>query len=705
MNRNGATLEEWVLWSETLGLYTELLPVVCNATSRISPKSKLSPGDLCRVPSVYNEVREVTGITEWTTLKPKSNTVQRWMTERDYGIGLQTRDLWAIDIDIDNASFVSKIMNAIKVVLSKDYPFRYRADSARRLILLKPEAPMKYRRFGTGEGAIEFLGLGKQCVIAGTHHRGTRYQWAGPLAQGIPSITNEQVELLLALLREVCGDDLDESEARGTERNALTIRGDPNDPVLQHLDIKSYGAEGEAYIVCPFASEHTKDSGETSTVYYTRGSRGYQQGHFKCLHAHCAGRTDDEFLDAIGFRTQGFSIIPAEKSLPKLVMNPRTGEILSNANNLALGLGDRRFGGCLFSRDVFLGRDVIQVTEDGPWRPIEEEDYFDVKRYMENRGFKEIGPQLLRSAIASVARGNPRDSAMSWLTGLKWDGIPRAETFFIQYIGTEDSPYTRAAGRYLWTALAGRCLHAGTRASMIPILIGPQGPGKGEVIRAISPAAQYFKTVSFNMDFREIVRSLKGKLVGEVPELDGLHTRELESIKAFVDDTTDQYRVLYEETIRDYHRRWVLLGSANNIDILVDTTGNRRWLPMNVGSIHPELVRRDCEQLWAEGREMFSLHGVLWKEAQHEASKIHDDFRAIDIWEIEIRHWASRQRFPIQITMRALINDVFQMDPMRVGHRDQVRLGKILRCVGFTKEKLGTKSARGWVWVLKELKE
>ena len=50
---------------------------------------------------------------------------------------------------------------------------------------------------------------------------------------------------------------------------------------------------------CPWADEHTGDSGETEAVWYAAGTGGYEQGHYKCLHAHCAKRTDAEFLHAL----------------------------------------------------------------------------------------------------------------------------------------------------------------------------------------------------------------------------------------------------------------------------------------------------------------------------------------------------------------------------------------------------------------------
>ncbi|MFR0911808.1 MAG: VapE domain-containing protein [Evtepia gabavorous] len=36
------------------------------------------------------------------------------------------------------------------------------------------------------------------------------------------------------------------------------------------------------------------------------------------------------------------------------------------------------------------------------------------------------------------------NEVQDYLQSLKWDGVPRLDTLFIDYLGAEDSPYTRA---------------------------------------------------------------------------------------------------------------------------------------------------------------------------------------------------------------------------------------------------------------------
>ncbi len=76
------------------------------------------------------------------------------------------------------------------------------------------------------------------------------------------------------------------------------------DPIARALYdqglVKSQRPDGALNIVCPFEAAHTTESGESSTVYFPPNTGGYAVGHFKCLHASCAGRTRGMFLARLG---------------------------------------------------------------------------------------------------------------------------------------------------------------------------------------------------------------------------------------------------------------------------------------------------------------------------------------------------------------------------------------------------------------------
>lgn len=72
------------------------------------------------------------------------------------------------------------------------------------------------------------------------------------------------------------------------------------DPIAQRLLelglVKTQRRDGGLNIECPFTSEHTGASGETSTTYFPPHTGGFEDGNFKCLHAHCMDRPRRGFL-------------------------------------------------------------------------------------------------------------------------------------------------------------------------------------------------------------------------------------------------------------------------------------------------------------------------------------------------------------------------------------------------------------------------
>lgn len=64
--------------------------------------------------------------------------------------------------------------------------------------------------------------------------------------------------------------------------------------------VKSQRRDGGLNIECPFADEHSGDSGETSTIYWPPHTGGHAVGNFKCMHSHCDGRPRAAFLARLG---------------------------------------------------------------------------------------------------------------------------------------------------------------------------------------------------------------------------------------------------------------------------------------------------------------------------------------------------------------------------------------------------------------------
>ncbi|MGV3498810.1 MAG: hypothetical protein ACO1OR_08300, partial [Hydrogenophaga sp.] len=88
---------------------------------------------------------------------------------------------------------------------------------------------------------------------------------------------------------------------------------DAADPVVDYLYehgwVTDVEPDGRLHVRCPWESEHTTDTGASSTTYFPAGVGGFDTGGFKCMHTHCAGRHVGMFTEAIGWVTQSFNVI------------------------------------------------------------------------------------------------------------------------------------------------------------------------------------------------------------------------------------------------------------------------------------------------------------------------------------------------------------------------------------------------------------
>lgn len=85
--------------------------------------------------------------------------------------------------------------------------------------------------------------------------------------------------------------------ARGERFDAAD---DVADYLVEQGLVLDEGRDGQLYVACPWRAGHSSDSGITEAAYFPAGTGGFSRGHYRCLHASCAARTDDDFLEAVG---------------------------------------------------------------------------------------------------------------------------------------------------------------------------------------------------------------------------------------------------------------------------------------------------------------------------------------------------------------------------------------------------------------------
>lgn len=365
--------------------------------------------------------------------------------------------------------------------------------------------------------------------------------------------------------------------------------------------------------------------------------------------------------------------------------------------------------GLIAGLDRFTGRKLVWLAPDSQHarilprvsstvpRVLEPEDSIELREYLQIRGFKPIAEATMQDALARRAREFAHDSAVDWGNRLVWDGVPRIDTFAVRYWGAADMPYSRAVGAYCWTALAGRLMHPGVKADMAPILVGGQGVGKSTAVMSMAPSPDHFGELDFERDEVDLIRQLRGKLLLEMPELRGMRGKDQRALKSFVARAVDEWVPKYLEDTTRLPRRCLFIGTTNESEFLDDPTGERRWLPIEVGALDIDAIMRDCEQLWAEGIVRFQANGVEWQQAQDLARDEHHKFKELDPWTGPVEAFLAKNPGPV--TSEAVGMGAGVLSVAHASKPDRNRLAAVIRSLGYTRKdgRLFGMTGRPWV--------
>lgn len=643
-SRWGATPAEWQHFQKIR--VEDLLPCVANPNATISPKSSIAK--VGKVPCRYNGGGMVSGFPEWTTIQSTDQDVIAWAKVADYGISLQTRNVRAVDVDIPDREQAKGVRDVIESMIP-GLPVRYRADSGKFLVAFEMPGEYPKRKIDCEGGIIEFLANGQQFIAAGTHESGARYEWEGGLPT-FPVVDEEMFEKLWGALDLIFG--VGESTVGKLSVRVRGERIDMVDPVADYLNEHGLALgekkDGSILVACPWEHEHSSGyAGDSSTIYFPAGTNGHAQGAFKCLHAHCTGRHTDEFLSEIGYAATVFEDLPplpvASMPRPKFLYSDvkgKTDRILSTLDNLAKAVAYPPMVGAQVRYDEFRAEIMIAEDSDGLlWRPFKDTDYTQFRIRLERQNFERISSESIRDAVRLVAEENKFDTAIFWLSNLRWDGVRRIDRFLTDYCGAEDSPYVRAVSRYMWSAMAGRIMSPGIKADIVPILKGLQGIGKSYGLSLLVPGRDQFREINLDAKDQDLARAIRGALVIELGELRGLHTRDAETIKSFITKTHEFWVPKYQEFGLTYPRRCIFIGTTNDDEFLADTTGNRRWAPVEVTGIDVDRVEADRDQLWAEARVYFLANGVAYRDCENLAREVHGQYMRTHAFLDPIKDW------------------------------------------------------------------
>ena len=704
--RYGATQKEWDWAAYHFG--ADILPAVGDPDPSIQRSKGLRHLDsLAKTPSMIGASGAAHGISGWVLHTATPEQVLRWKQDPALNVLLNTRNIRAIDIDIDDQAASDALEAFIVSMLGVKPPVRTRADSGKRtlLIRLEPNPIIRKRVIRVkGRGAIEFLANGQQTAVFGTHPSGARFEVRDANA-GIPVVPIETAVALWDALRNAYDNEAKPLIVESDAAAEFIIRnGGANqyDHILRYLDANGWLTGGEASGVvnvrCPNEAEHTTQSSGSSTSYMPAGLGGKDTGGFKCLHSHCEHINTPSFLQLIGYTAEEAATaftptaVVAPETAPLTVLEESLSTAITAPRPDALGFrrgkkGELVKGFANLMEILRTDKDAVAVRYDefthmltvstagGEHKPVDDDDISAMRELIERRYELAFSADEMRQAVSAVAKSYRYDSAIEWALGLKWDGIDRLSNFAHTILHCVDSEYHRAAVMYAWIAAAARILHPGVKADMSLVLISPrQGTGKSSFIKAMSPFEDWHTEMGLDENGADQARIMRGKVVIELPEMKGLSARDVADIKAFMSRAEEEFVPKYKEFTVTLKRRCIFFGTENRPRFLTDPTGNRRFLPVHVAVGHAFIdwpkMRESLEQYWAQAIHIVRQFNTAHDAVEHysaAARSLAGPYVAaatqLDPWHGTISEFIAGQNYDAPISISAIASALLQGGP------------------------------------------
>lgn len=305
------------------------------------------------------------------------------------------------------------------------------------------------------------------------------------------------------------------------------------------------------------------------------------------------------------------------------------------------------------------------------------------------------------------------------------DSITPADlnTIATTYFDTNDPLYDAMVRATLIGAVR-RTFDPGCLYRTVLVFKGPQDIGKSSVVRNLA-SPDWVSDTSHDND-KDFMLSVHSAWIIELAELDSITSKkEAGKLKNLISSPKDSLRPPYGRAIETFPRRSILIGTSNRDDFLKDETGSSRWwvieLPHNADRgfhINHDRIRRDRDAIFKAAvlAHQAGELPVLTTEQQAESNRRNLGYSVVHPFEDFIVEWLEKPGAPAAFTTEeAAYLSGCMGDPENYGYtssfrrgylppvaqKDAVEIGKILRRLGYVKDKHqrrenGKKQKRKW---------
>jgi hypothetical protein len=246
---------------------------------------------------------------------------------------------------------------------------------------------------------------------------------------------------------------------------------------------------------------------------------------------------------------------------------------------------------------------AFYIDEGRDMRPVDDaflEDYW--VRMDDEFSFSPTFSSVWKYTVFETARQDSFHPVRDLLNSIEWDGEERLDSWLVDYLGAEDTPFNRKVGELVLKAGVARILQPGIKFDTALLLQGAQGKGKSSVVRAMAMNVDWHtESVPLQESDQKIIETTQGKWIVEIAEMRGRDRVSADTAKAQITRTHDRSRMAFGHISSDWARQFIFIITANPKQLFTDQTGNRRFWPVVINDlVDIHRLRAIMPQLWAE---------------------------------------------------------------------------------------------------------
>jgi predicted P-loop ATPase len=360
----------------------------------------------------------------------------------------------------------------------------------------------------------------------------------------------------------------------------------------------------------------------------------------------------------------------------------------------------------IIGRNEFAAQDYWLMNT--PWgakkgEAVSDTSILHLKNWLVQEHKLEFNKNTLDEVMQHLADVNRWHPVRDYLHTLKWDGIPRIDTWLKKFAGAKaPEPYMSDVSRKILVAMVKRIMEPGCKFDHVLILEGLQGWGKSSLVRAI--AGEWFSDVPLLIGDKDGVMAMQSKWVIELGELSTMSKIDIETLKAFVTQQTDRMRPPYGKRMEEFPRQCIFIGTTNNDNYLKDPTGARRFWPMPCSEdIRFEAVSKLRDQLLAEALGYYYLDEPVYLEnpvSQAQAKELQSARTIQDEWTSVVRTVLADENWKLEaFEIADVARQMVSVGAHKLSPYDVQRISNCLKQLGYEKFR-ESEGARRRLWKL-----